>query len=667
MNDVQMSRRRLIASATAAGFAIAGAGTYFGRSGSNPAFAQDEVAADATPVALGPAIPDEFNVETNWPYENLDLSATRSARGSTISTSTISTLGDAWNFPISAGAAFGSLTANPTVVDGVVFIQDAAANIYALKADTGETVWANMYNDVVPSGGPNGTANAYGMVFSTIGGVGDVIALKSDTGEEIWRTNIQGPLREGITTAPLVYNSIVYVSTIPGHSEGFYAGGQRGLIHALDAASGTVIWYLDTTTDNLWGNPTVNSGGGFWHPPSVDEEGKIYVGIGNAAPYPGVEGFPFASSRPGDNDYANNILKIDPSTAVMDWHVNINPADPFDLDNQLTPVLAEVDGRKVVFTSGKHGYVVCLDRSTGELVWRTPVGTHKNDDRRDFPDPNEVIEVWPGTLGGVETPMAYDATNNLIIAPVYELASWYNGTEFDPDHPFDFTIATGLVVALNATDGSVAWQTQTATGPLAGLTIINDVVLSGGLDGVVFAYNIADGSEVWKYQLPVGINAPIAVSGDWVFLPGGGPLIPTAATNPTLPAGGPGLFALNLGGTVQATWTAGEAATPEASPESAASPEAGGTGEAMALNAVDIAFQPNTMTIPAGQDVTINFTNMGQLPHNFHVDELGVASSDLESGASEVLTINAAAGTYQYYCSIPGHKDAGMVGTLTVQ
>jgi outer membrane protein assembly factor BamB len=660
MNDVQLSRRRLIASATAAGFAIAGAGTYFGRTGTNSAHAQDEVAAEATPISLGPAIPDEFNTETNWPYENLDLSATRNVRGSTISTSTIGTLGDVWNFPVTAGAAFGALTANPTIVDGVIYLQDAAANIYALQADTGEQIWANMYNDVVPSGGPNGTANAYGMVFSTIGGVGDVIALEAATGTEIWRTNIQGPLREGITTAPLVYNSIVYVSTIPGHSEGFYAGGQRGLIHALDAATGTVIWYLDTTTENLWGNPTVNSGGGFWHPPSVDEEGKIYVGIGNAAPYPGAEGWPFASSRPGDNDYANNILKIDPSTAVMDWHVNINPADPWDLDNQLTPILAEVDGRKVVFTSGKHGYVVSLDRATGEQVWRTAVGTHKNDDRRDFPDPNESIEVWPGTLGGVETPMAFDAATNLVLAPVYELPSTYIGTGFDPNKPFDFTSATGFIVALNATDGSIAWQTATATGPLAGLTVINDVLISGGLDGVVFAYNIADGSEVWKYQLPVGINAPIAVSGDWVFLPAGGPLIPTAASNPTLPAGGIALYALNLTGTVQAPWTAGEAATPEASPVDAGASET-------ALTAVDIAFQPNALTIPAGQDVAIAFTNEVQLQHDFTCDDLGVKSELLDAGGSTTVTINAAAGTYEFYCSVPGHKDAGMIGTLTVQ
>ena len=66
-----------------------------------------------------------------------------------------------------------------------MFIQDSSANVYAINLETGEQLWANTYNDIVPSGGPNGVTAAYGMLFTSIGGVGDVIALKQDTGEEI--------------------------------------------------------------------------------------------------------------------------------------------------------------------------------------------------------------------------------------------------------------------------------------------------------------------------------------------------------------------------------------------------------------------------------------------------------------------------------------------------
>ncbi|MCC6791775.1 MAG: PQQ-binding-like beta-propeller repeat protein [Thermomicrobiales bacterium] len=566
-----MNRRKLLGTAAAAGVVAAGGGVLLsGGLSSGRAFAQDTVAdGEATPTPLGAMIPEEFDVETNWPAENYDLAGTRDAKGSSINAETVGTLGTAWSFPVKAAAAFGALTANPTIVGDMIFVQDAAANVYALNKETGEQVWANMYNDVVPSGGPNGVAAAYGLLFTTIGGVGDVVALDQGTGEEIWRTNIKGPLNEGITTYPGVHDNVVFVSTIPGSSEGFYGGGQRGVIHALDAASGAVLWYFDTTTDNLWGNPTVNSGGGFWHPPSFDEDGKLYVGIGNPAPYPGTEEFPWGTSRPGDNLYTDSILKMDPKTATLDWYHQVKPHDLFDLDNQLTPILADVDGQKLVYTSGKHGIVVCLNRETGEVVWQTPVGTHQNDETSEEQAEGTSLEVFPGTLGGVETSMAYSVANNLLICPVYELATTWIGSGIDPEAGFNFTTATGYLVALNGSDGSIVWQVELSSGPLAGATLANDVVFTAGLDGAILGFNIADGTEVFRYQATAGINAQAAVSGDYIYFPAGGPLIPSAATSDPAPEVALQVIALKLGGEMQpaASPVAGGDANPQATPE----------------------------------------------------------------------------------------------------
>jgi len=576
MDDQQLSRRRLIGTATAASAALAGGGLVLSRGGGGSALAQDEQAGEATPIPLGEAVPEEFNEETNWAAENYDLKGTRDVKGTEISSETVGELGTAWTYPIQNEAAFGSLTANPTIVDDVIYIQDAAANVYALNKETGEEIWVKKYDDVVPSGGPNGVAAAYGLLFTTVGGVGDVVCLDPENGDEVWKTNIKGPLNEGITVFPAVHDNVVYVSTIPGSSEGFYGGGQRGLIHALDAESGQVLWYFDTTTDNLWGNPTVNSGGGFWHPPSFDDDGKIYFPIANPAPYPGsADGeFPWASSRPGENLYTDSVLKMDPETATLDWYAQIKPGDVWDLDNQLTPILAEVDGQGVVFTSGKHGYVVCLSQETGEEIWRTPVGTHENDDltQEDLADadPEEAITVWPGTLGGVETSLAYSADRNLVIAPVYELPSTYVGGGFDPETPFDFTTATGLLVALDASSGEVAWQVELPTGPLAGATITNDIVFSAGLDGAILAFSLEDGSEVFRYQATAGVNAQAAVSGDYIYFPAGGPLIPLDNTADPAPDLVQQVIALKLGGDVQASPAAGG---DDAEPVSEATPD----------------------------------------------------------------------------------------------
>jgi uncharacterized cupredoxin-like copper-binding protein len=109
-----------------------------------------------------------------------------------------------------------------------------------------------------------------------------------------------------------------------------------------------------------------------------------------------------------------------------------------------------------------------------------------------------------------------------------------------------------------------------------------------------------------------------------------------------------------------ATGTPG--ASPEASP--AASPTA---GLDLKVSAKDILFDPKTLEGIANKDVKITVTNEGAAVHNFNIDALNVKTKDLNPGESETVTVNGAAGDYEYYCSIPGHKEAGMVGTLTLK
>ena len=122
-------------------------------------------------------------------------------------------------------------------------------------------------------------------------------------------------------------------------------------------------------------------------------------------------------------------------------------------------------------------------------------------------------------------------------------------------------------------------------------------------------------------------------------------------------------------GTPVGLFPCGTPVDPVASPAVA---DAGTTGDTAgatspAVVMVDIAFQPTEITIPANTDVTIQLTNNGVAIHNFVVDELSINSGDFTSGQAGSVTVNAPAGSYQYYCSVPGHKEIGMVGTLTVQ
>jgi len=105
--------------------------------------------------------------------------------------------------------------------------------------------------------------------------------------------------------------------------------------------------------------------------------------------------------------------------------------------------------------------------------------------------------------------------------------------------------------------------------------------------------------------------------------------------------------------------------TPAASPAAgAATPAANGSFDVLA---VDIAYEPKEFTIPANTDVSVNISNEGALQHDFNIDDLGIKTDLLNSGETATVTINAAPGTYEYHCSVAGHSEAGMVGTLTVE
>jgi uncharacterized cupredoxin-like copper-binding protein len=57
--------------------------------------------------------------------------------------------------------------------------------------------------------------------------------------------------------------------------------------------------------------------------------------------------------------------------------------------------------------------------------------------------------------------------------------------------------------------------------------------------------------------------------------------------------------------------------------------------------------------------------NADPMPHDFTIDDLDVAEA-VDSNDTKTITFDAGPGTYTFYCSIPGHLESGMEGTLTV-
>ena len=109
----------------------------------------------------------------------------------------------------------------------------------------------------------------------------------------------------------------------------------------------------------------------------------------------------------------------------------------------------------------------------------------------------------------------------------------------------------------------------------------------------------------------------------------------------------------------------------------------GGSAEptsSLAISAVDFAFEPDVWTVVADTEADVTLNNDGAVEHNWTVLEQGVnisseadfdestvleATDDIAAGESTTLAATYAPGTYQVICTIAGHFDSGMAGTLT--
>jgi uncharacterized cupredoxin-like copper-binding protein len=109
----------------------------------------------------------------------------------------------------------------------------------------------------------------------------------------------------------------------------------------------------------------------------------------------------------------------------------------------------------------------------------------------------------------------------------------------------------------------------------------------------------------------------------------------------------------------------------------------------------DIAFEPPALTGRAGEVIEMRFHNSGAILHDFTIDEMDAEVMEmmggsgagvdmhmdgdqdatgramhlaLDAGQEGVMRLRVhEPGTYAYYCSVPGHRESGMAGTLTIE
>jgi len=143
-------------------------------------------------------------------------------------------------------------------------------------------------------------------------------------------------------------------------------------------------------------------------------------------------------------------------------------------------------------------------------------------------------------------------------------------------------------------------------------------------------------------------------------------VIAGALVAPLIGVGVTGVFAKNQMDKSTATPGSSPEASPNASPGASPMASPSASSNEVMLAAEDIKYDKTELKIPANTDVKVTLENKGMLQHDWAVDELKVMIDILDAGEKGSVTVNADAGEYEYYCTVPGHKEAGMVGKLIV-
>jgi glucose dehydrogenase len=342
-------------------------------------------------------------------------------------------------------------------------------------------------------------------------------ALNATTGKTIWvNSSLLNSGQGSFEIQPQVADGRVYIASAYGSGPG------GGVLMALDASTGHLLWTFNTVIGVGAGVQALGLGsGGAWETPLVGSDGSVTFGIGN--PYQSIgEAF----THPSRQLYTDSAVNLDAATGKLRWFYQAVPNDFVDHDLQSSPIATTIGGVPVIIASGKVGIVYALNARSGALLWKTPVGEHNGHDNDSALALTHQLTlklpytVAPGSLGGILSNMAvaggsvYVATIDLPIT--YTSPNSVTGDKAGGPE-------SGQIEALSLATGKVEWDTKVATLPLGAATVSNDLLFTTLYTGTLIALDRATGAIVYQHQLPTSANAPIAVFGNTVLVPAGGP------------------------------------------------------------------------------------------------------------------------------------------------
>jgi outer membrane protein assembly factor BamB len=436
----------------------------------------------------------------DWPAFRHDTQRTgNNVNQTAITKSNVATLMPKWT------KTTHGVFANPLIVNGIIYQADLGGFVYAWSLTTGSQLWSyangtnnnNKFEDTPALYqntlfvGDLGNANSTPSAFR---------AINASNGRLMWSYVDKNYAFSSWQASPVINNGLVYEGEAT-NNEPFSIGGAGGCdpnhqVVAFSPFSPTIVSSLNLT-------PAPLQGADVWGSVVLDPSGNMYTATGNLC---GAEGH-------GDK-YANAIMKITKGAPQMGvgWSFESHACPAYggcDQDFGGSPTYINAGGVPMILTGGKDGNFYALNANTGALIWQTPVG---------------IIEAASATDG---TKVYVPVLSNVVNAGCS--AGQAN---------------CGSLVALNLSDGSVAWKIS-VTGDQNGFGIMSSPTISQGMvfaayanpstmAPTIWALDSTSGATLWSYAADGDVyGSAIIVNGGlfvgdfdggmsyWRFTPGG--------------------------------------------------------------------------------------------------------------------------------------------------
>ncbi len=308
----------------------------------------------------------------NWLSHNMTYDGHRYSLLDQINTDNVGDLRVAFTVPLipHVRAGLGSGQGTPLVDNGIMYMVDMFGVVYRIDVSSGRQGYINWIMD--PGTDPESFVLANNKGVALLGDIvysieadGLLIATAAASGEVLWQVDTRQDPDEEFTMAPLALDGML-INGPRGDAP------MRGWLEARSAVDGSQLW-------QFWAVPAPGEPGGetwpanndaylvsgtsFWVTGTFDPiTNLLYYGTSNPTPF----GDP--QLRAGDNLYSQATVALDADTGALVWYFQYTPQDQWDYDENGTNQIIPTESGTRIGHFGRNGFAYILNAATGEFI-----------------------------------------------------------------------------------------------------------------------------------------------------------------------------------------------------------------------------------------------------------------------------------------------------------